>query len=74
VKAAPPSSLRTSRSRQSSVFARLNSMGAGDEVQVLLNDSQRTASRVTSAVEYALAAIDMGAILKGREGVKASPS
>jgi LPXTG-site transpeptidase (sortase) family protein len=52
------------------VFARLNSMGAGDEVQVLLNDSTAHRYRVTSAVEYALAAIDMGAILKGREGVE----
>ena len=52
------------------VFARLSTMVAGDEVEILLNDGTTHRYRVTSSVEYALAAIDMGALLKGREGIE----
>jgi len=52
------------------VFNRLTTMQPGDEVVVELSDGSQHRYRVTSTVDYALAAIDMGAILKGREGVE----
>lgn len=52
------------------VFARLNTLRAGDLVSVTLSDGSRHEYRVTSQVEYALGTIDMGALLKGREGVE----
>lgn len=52
------------------VFARLDTMAPGDPVEIALTDGSRHAYRVTSSVEYALGAIDMGAILNGREGVE----
>ena len=50
------------------VFNRLSSLKPGDTVQVGLADGSVYSYRVTSAVDYNLAAIDMGAILHGREG------
>lgn len=52
------------------VFFRLSSLAAGDEVAVTLTDGSEQRYRVTSTVDYALGAIDMGAILAGREGVE----
>jgi sortase (surface protein transpeptidase) len=42
----------------------------GDVVEIGLSDGSSHEYRVTSAVDYAMASIDMGAILKGREGVE----
>ena len=50
------------------VFARLSTLAAGDEVTVTVSDGSEHAYRVTSVVEYALGTIDMGALLRGREG------
>jgi len=50
------------------VFFRLSSLAPGAEIEVALTDGSRHRYRVTSNVEYALGAIDMGAILRGREG------
>lgn|GEM_PF-7074366 len=50
------------------VFARLATLAAGDEVAISLTDGSRHSYRVTSVVDYALATIDMGALLRGREG------
>ncbi len=52
------------------VFFRLSTLGAGETVVIVLSDGASARYRVTSTVEYALGAIDMGAILKGREGVE----
>jgi LPXTG-site transpeptidase (sortase) family protein len=52
------------------VFNRLSAMQPGDEVVVELSDGSRHRYLVTSTIDYALAAIDMGAILQGREGVE----
>lgn len=52
------------------VFARLSTLRAGDEVEILLSDGSSHQYRATSTVEYALAAIDMGALLRGRDGVE----
>ncbi len=52
------------------VFARIATLRAGDECSVALDDGSRHCYRVDSAVDYALGAIDMGAILYGREGVE----
>lgn len=52
------------------VFFRLASMAPGDEVEVTLTDGAVYRYRVTSAIDYALAVIDMGAILQGREGAE----
>ncbi len=52
------------------VFNRLGTMQPGDDVLVALTDGSSRLYRVTSVVDYALAAIDMGAILRGREGVE----
>lgn len=50
------------------VFKRLSALTAGDEVAVTLTDGSVHRYRVTSVVDYALETIDMGAILRGREG------
>lgn len=50
------------------VFARLSQLKQGDEFTVGLTGGDEYRYQVTSVVEYALAAIDMGAILHGREG------
>ena len=52
------------------VFARLSTLSAGDEVEIMLNDGASHRYRVTSTIEYALGTIDMGALLKGREGIE----
>jgi hypothetical protein len=50
------------------VFARLATLAAGDEVTIGLTDGSEHRFSVTSVVDYALATIDMGALLRGREG------
>lgn len=50
------------------VFARLSTLTPGDEVVVAVNDGATHRYRVTSVVDYALGTIDMGALLRGREG------
>lgn len=50
------------------VFAALSTLQHGDEVSVSLTDGSAHVYRVTSVIEYALGTIDMGALLKGREG------
>jgi len=50
------------------VFARLAALRPGDRVEVTLSDGSVHSYRVVSVVDYALAAIDMGAILRGLEG------
>ncbi|GIW15028.1 MAG: hypothetical protein KatS3mg063_0881 [Tepidiforma sp.] len=50
------------------VFARLAALRPGDRVEVTLTDGSVHTYRVVSVVDYALAAIDMGAILRGLEG------
>lgn len=50
------------------VFRRLSTLVGGDEIEVGLSDGSRHRYRVTSTVDYSLAAIDMGAVLRGREG------
>lgn len=52
------------------IFFRLSALQAGDEIIAVLSDGSAHSYRVTSTVDYALAAIDMGAILRGREGVE----
>lgn len=52
------------------VFFRLSTMQPGDEVTIVLSDGSRHLYRVTSTVDYALGVIDMGALLKGREGME----
>lgn len=52
------------------VFFRLASLQPGDAVTLARSDGQAVAYRVVSVVDYPLAAIDMGAILQGREGVE----
>lgn len=52
------------------IFARLSTLAGGDSLEIGLNDGAVHAYRVTSVVDYALAAIDMGAILRGREGIE----
>lgn len=52
------------------VFNRLSTLVAGDEVGVALSDGSSYRYRVTSVVDYPLDAIDMGALLAGREGVE----
>lgn len=52
------------------VFHALSSLREGGEITVTLSDGSERHYRVTSTVDYALAAIDMGAILAGREGVE----
>lgn len=50
------------------VFNKLSTLVGGDEITVGLSDGSDHRYRVTSTVDYNLAAIDMGAILHGREG------
>lgn len=50
------------------VFFRLSALVPGDTVTVTLTDGSSHRYRVTSVVDYPLAAIDMGALLFGREG------
>lgn len=52
------------------VFNRLSALLAGDTVEVTLTDGTRHRYRVTSAIEYALGTIEMGALLHGREGTE----
>ena len=52
------------------VFNKLSSLIPGDTVTVTLTDGSSDTYRVTSNTDYALAAIDMGAILRGREGAE----
>ncbi len=54
------------------VFARLSTLAAGDTFEIGLNDDSVHRYRVTSVIEYALAAIDMGALLRGREGIESA--
>lgn len=55
---------------QPGVFKRLSTLKPGDTITVALTDGTRHNYSVTSAVDYSLAAIDMGAILQGREGTE----
>ncbi len=50
------------------VFNRISALNPGDSIDVGLADGSTHSYRVTSAVDYNLAAIDMGALLHGREG------
>lgn len=50
------------------VFNRLAALQAGDLVRVTLDDGSAYTYRVTSVVDYVLESIDMGALLRGREG------
>lgn len=50
------------------VFFRLATLSPGDMVTVALSDGSSYRYRVTSTTDYPLGAIDMGAILFGREG------
>ncbi|MGE3073997.1 MAG: class F sortase [Dehalococcoidia bacterium] len=50
------------------IFAKLSTLAKDDEVTVALTDGSTHTYSVTSVVEYALATIDMGALLHGREG------
>jgi hypothetical protein len=52
------------------VFSRLSTLAPGDEITVGLSDGSSHRYRVTSGVDYALATIDMGALLYGREGTE----
>jgi len=52
------------------VFFRLSASKPGDAVVVTLGDGSVYRYRVTSVVDYALATIDMGALLQGREGAE----
>lgn len=52
------------------VFGRLFTMRAGDEIEIVMADGASLRYRVTSTTDYALGAIDMGAILQGREGME----
>ncbi len=50
------------------VFNRIATLRAGDSVEVALTDGSVHHYRVSSAVDYTIAQIDMGALLFGREG------
>ncbi len=52
------------------VFHRLSTLRPGDSIEVALTDGTLHRYRVTSTIEYALATIDMGALLHGREGIE----
>lgn len=52
------------------IFARLSTLTSQDTIQIGLSDGSSHRYRVTSVVDYALGAIDMGAILRGREGME----
>lgn len=55
---------------QSGVFFHLRELAGGDEIAITLTDGSVHRYRVTSVVDYQLAAVDMGALLQGREGVE----
>jgi len=55
---------------QAGIFNKLSTLTAGDDITVSLTDGTNHLFRVTSVVDYNLAAIDMGAILQGREGTE----
>ena len=55
---------------QAGIFNKLSTLVAGDDITVSLTDGTNHLYRVTSVVDYNLAAIDMGAILQGREGTE----
>jgi sortase (surface protein transpeptidase) len=50
------------------IFAKLSTLLGGDDVTIALNNGTEHTYRATSVVEYALGTIDMGALLRGREG------
>lgn len=50
------------------VFNSISTLNPGDMVQVGLSDGSTHSYRVSSTIDYNLAAIDMGAVLHGREG------
>jgi sortase (surface protein transpeptidase) len=50
------------------VFFRLASLGYGADLLVYTSDGREHRYRVVSVVDYPLGAIDMGALLQGREG------
>ncbi|MEO6399132.1 MAG: class F sortase, partial [Tepidiformaceae bacterium] len=50
------------------VFNRISTLKPGDSIEVGLSDGLAARYIVTSTVDYNLSAIDMGAILYGREG------
>ena len=50
------------------VFFRLSALRPGSEVEVTLTDGTEARYRVTSTIDYPLGSIDMGALLRGREG------
>lgn len=50
------------------VFNKLSELSPGNEITVALSDGSMLTYRVLSNIDYALAAIDMGALLQGREG------
>jgi sortase (surface protein transpeptidase) len=52
------------------VFYKLSTLAAGDAITVGLSDGSELRYRVTSNSDYALATIDMGALLQGREGAE----
>ncbi|MEO8538801.1 MAG: class F sortase [bacterium] len=52
------------------IFAKLSTLAGGDTVEIGLTDGSSHFYAVTSVVDYALGAIDMGAILRGREGIE----
>lgn len=52
------------------VFARLSALPVGSEAIVTLASGAEVAYRVTSVFDYPLEAIDMGALLMGREGME----
>lgn len=55
---------------QPGVFNKLSTLKAGDTITVGLTGGAAYTYRVTSVIDYNLAAIDMGAILQGREGAE----
>jgi len=52
------------------VFFKLSTLAPGDDVVVGASDGSLHTYRVTSNVDYLLGSIDMGAVLKGREGIE----
>jgi LPXTG-site transpeptidase (sortase) family protein len=52
------------------VFNRLSALASGDEVTVSVSDGSLYRYRVTSTIDYTIAAADMGALLAGREGAE----
>jgi len=52
------------------VFNRISALKPGDQVAVTLSDGSVQHYAVTSAVDYTIAQVDMGAVLFGREGAE----